>query len=168
MKEINIRRSVRQFSDKKVDESVMFEILKAAMQAPSAMNQQPWEFILIQDKNKIEELSNLSPHAKFSKNAAFMIAILAKKDLKAPGFVQQDLGACTQNLMLEAVSYGIGSTWMGVYSKEDRSEFLINALNIDSEKVEPFALIALGYPNKEDLIKYVDRFDENRIHREMY
>lgn len=132
------------------------------------MNQQPWEFIVVEDKNKIEELSKISPYAKFSKDAAFMIVVLAKKDLKAPSFVQQDLGACTQNLMLEAVSHGIGSTWMGVYSKEDRSKFLIETLNIDTKKVEPFSLIALGYPKTPDLIKFVNRFDEKRIHREMY
>jgi len=169
MKEINIRRSVRQFSTKKVEEEKIIKLLKAAMQAPSAKNQQPWEFIVVEDENKISELSNASKYSVFSKEAPLLIVVLARKDnLKVSEYVPQDLGACIQNLMLEAVNLELGSTWMGIYPGEERVNFLSKALEIDESKATAFALIAVGYPKKEELNKFVDRFDEKRIHREKY
>ncbi len=169
MKEINIRRSVRQFEDKKVEEDKIIKILKAAMQAPSARNQQPWEFIVIEDKERISKLTSFTPHYKFAAKAPLLILVLVKQtDLLSEDFVQQDLGACIQNLMLEAVSENLGSTWMGLYPREDRIDFFSKTLNIDKSKVLPFALIGVGYPKEEGLNKFTDRFDESRIHREVY
>jgi len=169
MKAIDIRRSVRQFSTTKVEEVKIIKLLKAAMQAPSAVNQQPWQFIVVEDRQRIEELALCSKYSKFAREAPLLIVVLTKvKDLISENYIQQDLGACCQNLMLEAVELDLGSTWMGIYPDKERMDFIIESLNIDRNEALPFALIAVGYPKHKDLNKFIDRFDEKRIHREKY
>jgi nitroreductase len=163
MKIIDERRSVRSFSDQKVEEEKILNILKAAMQAPSAKNQQPWEFVVIENYSVLKQLVSVSNYEKFEKGASVAIVVLAKtKDLKSEKFFPQDLGASIENLLLEAVEQGLGATWLGVYPKEERVEALNDILDL-KEDVIPFALIALGYPKKENQNKYIDRFDEKRI-----
>jgi len=160
---INNRRSVRKYSTKKVEENKLIAILKAAMQAPSAVNQQPWEFIVVENEEKKDILSNTSNHTKFSANASAIVVVLLKSEgLKASEFAPQDLGASIQNLMLEAVNQGLGTTWMGVYPNQERVDYVRKALNVE-ERVSPFALIAVGYPENESSNKFIDRFDEKRI-----
>ncbi len=163
MKIINERRSVRSFSDQKVEEEKILNILKAAMQAPSAKNQQPWEFVVIENDSVLKQLVRVSNYEKFEKGASVAIVVLAKtKNLKSEKFFPQDLGASIENLLLEAVEQGLGATWLGVYPKEERVEALNDILDL-KEDVIPFALIALGYPKKENQNKFIDRFDEKRI-----
>jgi len=160
---INKRRSVRKFSNKKVEEDKLILILKAAMQAPSAVNQQPWEFIIVQNEEKIIQLANTNSYTKFSQKASAIVVVLLKNlDLKAERFAPQDLGASIQNLLLETVNQGLGATWMGIYPDEDRILYVRKALSID-QAVTPFALVAVGYPEREDLNKYIDRFNKDRI-----
>lgn len=164
MEVINKRRSVRLFSDKKIERKEINLILRAAMQAPSAGNQQPWEFAVIEDRENIEKLSLASPYSKFSANANVIIIVyLREENLKHAAYVQQDLGACIENLLLEATNLKIGSTWMGIYPDKERSDYIKKLINLD-DSLTPFATIALGYPKNEDSIKFIDRFDENRIH----
>ncbi len=163
MDTINNRRSVRKYSTKIVEEEKLFAILKAAMQAPSAVNQQPWEFIVVENEDKKNILSQTSTHTKFSQKASAIIVVLMKNvDLKAGEFAPQDLGASIQNLMLEAVNLGLGTTWMGVYPNQERVDYVRKALNIE-ERVSPFALIAVGYPEIDGSNRFIDRFDEKRI-----
>ena len=78
MKIIDERRSVRSFSDQKVEEEKILSVLKAAMQAPSAKNQQPWEFVVIEKDSVLKELVRVSNYVKFEKGASVAIVILAK------------------------------------------------------------------------------------------
>ncbi|MGD1823121.1 MAG: nitroreductase family protein [Pleomorphochaeta sp.] len=160
---INNRRSVRKFLDKKVEDEKLITILKAAMQAPSACNQQPWEFIVVENSEKKEALSKTSPHTSFAKNASSIIVVLSKKnDLKAEKFIDQDLGACIENLLLETVNLNLGATWMGIYPIPSRVDYVKNVLDINKEVI-PFALIAIGYPLDNKANKFINRFDESRI-----
>eukprot|EP01156_Anaeramoeba_ignava_P015327 Anaeramoba_ignava/a612767_28.p1 GENE.a612767_28~~a612767_28.p1 ORF type:complete len:168 (-),score=42.81 a612767_28:467-970(-) len=164
MKIINERRSVRSFLEKKVEKEKIISILKAAMQAPSAKNQQPWEFVVVENEEIKEKLSLTSQYTKFSKNAATLIVVLSRNnELSAKDFVQQDLGACIENLLLEVVNQNLGATWMGVYPNQERVEYVSNLLNLNKSLV-PFALVALGYPKKENSNRFIDRFDNSRIH----
>ena len=82
MKVIDNRRSVRKFSNQEVDQVIVEKLLRAAMQAPSAGNQQPWEFIVVEDKVKLEELSNMSPYATPVKRSAVSIVVLGNRSTK--------------------------------------------------------------------------------------
>ena len=163
MKEIFTRRSVRSYTDQKISNEDMKLILQAAMAAPSAINQQPWEFIVVDDKALLEELGNCSPHSKFLPTAAACIIVLLNKNKVKCDLFQQDLSAVTENIMLEARYLGIGSCWIGTYTRLDRMAYVTKMFNLP-EYIEPFSIISLGYPKDENAFVEKDRFNEELIH----
>ncbi len=166
MENINIRRSIRSFVEKTVEEEKIKNILRAGMQAPSACNQQPWEFIVVRSTEGKNEIGKINPNGKYLTSADSLIVLLNRKDnLARVGMVDQDMGACTQNMLLEVVEQGLGAVWVGVKSVPDRMEFLAKTLELP-DNIEVFAIIALGY--SEELNRCVDRFDETKIHSEKY
>ena len=115
---IKIRRSIRTYINKDVEEEKIEEILKAAMQAPSSKGACPWEFIVVDDNEILEKLSRCQHRAKHIKDANICIVVLGNKDrFIKPGKWMQDLGASTQNLMLEATNQGLASCWVGVFQR---------------------------------------------------
>ena len=167
MNSIFTRRSVRKFLDKAVEPEVIDRMLRAAMQAPSATNQQPWEFIVIDDRQTIDKLSEFSPYAKMLPGAPLAVVILEKQGMRAPLFTEQDLGAAAQNMMLQLVEDGLGSVWMGVGRGSEREAFLTEMFSLP-ETVKPFGVFAIGYPADENANKFVDRYEESRVHWNKY
>ncbi len=166
MDTINIRRSIRSFVSKNVEDDKIEKLLRAGMQAPSAGNQQPWEFVVVKDEETKDKLATISPYAKPCKEAPVSIVLLENSsNLKFPLNSDQDMGACAQNILLEAVELGLGAVWIGVKPYEDRIKIITEALNLP-EKVVPFAIIPVGYSDMEN--KFVDRFDENRVQYNQY
>lgn len=167
MNSIFTRRSVRKYLDKAVEPEKIDRMLRAAMQAPSATNQQPWEFIVIDDRQTIDRLADFSPYAKMLPGAPLAVVILEKQGAKAPLFTEQDLGAAAQNMMLQLVEDGLGSVWMGVGRGTERETFLTEMFSLP-ETVKPFGVFAIGYPADETANKFVDRYDETRVHWNKY
>jgi nitroreductase len=166
MKEINIRRSIRKYTGQAVSEDQIDQLLRAAMQAPSAGNQQPWEFIVVEDQDLLEKASKMSPYSAMVKDASVAIVFLVNEEnMRFPDNWQQDLSAATQNLLLEAVSLELGAVWLGIAPVTDRMKFISDLFNLPPH-VKPFSLVPVGYPAEEN--KFVDRFDEKRIHRNRY
>lgn len=163
MKEIFTRRSVRLFSKKDVEPEKIDLMLRAAMQAPSAVNQQPWSFLVVKDKDKLSTLSELCPGSKMVKNANGVICLLidTQQD-KRPLMWPQDMSAAMQNLLLEAVHLGLGAFWIGVFPLEERMNKLSTMLNIPNRYL-PFALCAFGYPQDEEANKFIDRYHSSRV-----
>ncbi|RQD71832.1 MAG: nitroreductase family protein [Tindallia sp. MSAO_Bac2] len=158
---IKLRRSARTFETKPVEREKVEEILRAAMQAPSAHNQQPWEFLVVEDANKIKELSQLHQYTAPLAGAPVAIVVLMnRKRLKVEAFWQQDISAAVQNMMLQAVDLGLGTLWMGVAPKEEYMTKVKEMCQLP-EEVEAFGLFAVGYTEKN---RFKDRFDESRIH----
>ena len=163
MNEIFIRRSVRKFNTKRVEEEKINEILRAGMQAPSAKNQQPWEFIVVRGEKNLEELSKYNVYATCLKGANVAIIVLCNTEkLIMPEFWQQDLSAVTQNIELQAVTLGLGSVWMGTAPEEKKMNYIKEMFSL-KDNLLPFSVIALGYPLYENANKFKDRFDESRI-----
>ncbi len=164
MNSIFTRRSVRTFLDKKVETEKVQEILKAAMQAPSAANQQPWEFIVVRGKDNLETLAKCNPYAGCLKNADLAIVTLGNKTkMTFPQYWQQDLGAATQNMLLQITELGLGAVWLGTGPDEDRMEYIQKLYDLD-ENLLPYSIIAVGYPKDDNANHFVDRFDEDKIH----
>ncbi len=162
------RRSVREFADTMVERDKIEKILAAAMQAPSAGNQRPWEFLVVEDKENLLKLSDVHQYAKPTANAPLAIVLLYNKTrLKFSGFEDQDMGACTQNLLLEVVNQGLGAVWMGVAPLQERIEYISKMYDLD-ENIVPFAVVAIGYPKNVDANKFVDRYESDRVHYEKY
>ena len=163
MKAIFNRRSIRKYEDRPVEKEKIEKLLRAAMQAPSAANQQPWEFLVIEDKEVLNKLAQTSPYSKMVASSAVTFVLLSRKEgLLAPGCVPQDMGAASENLLLEAVELELGAVWLGIASIEDRMEYIKKLFDLP-ENIEPFALIPVGYPDGQKN-KFVDRFDETRVH----
>lgn len=168
MKEINIRRSVRSYNSEKVSKEDILKILKSGMQAPSAGNQQAWEFIVIENKDSLQELTNISKYARAIGESSFSVLVLGTP-IKARFVenIEQDLGAVCQNMLLEATHLGIGSLWTAVSPLKDRMDFAKKHFNLN-DNLLPYALIAFGYPKDESAFKFKDYFDESKIHYEKY
>jgi len=168
MKIINNRRSVRKFQSTPIEPEKIEKLLRAGMQAPSANNQQPWEFIIVKDKALKYQVSQTQPYATMAKDAPLVMIVAGNEDrLMSPENMQQDLGACTENILLEAVELGLGATWLGVFPIEVRVKHLQSALEMP-ENILPYAIIIVGYPLSEDANHYTDRYDESRVHTDTY
>ncbi len=163
---INIRRSIRSFRAEEVEVEKIEKLLRAAMQSPSAGNQQPWEFVVVKNQETREKLASISPYAKPIKEAPLSIVLIENLDnLNFPQNSTQDMGACAQNILLEAVELGLGAVWLGVNPEKDRMKIVSETLNLPENTV-PFAVIAVGYSDKKN--EYVDRFVSSKIHHEKY
>ncbi|MBP3704743.1 MAG: nitroreductase family protein [Clostridia bacterium] len=156
------RTSVRKYTEQPIEPEKTELLLRAAMAAPSACNQQPWEFYVTANKDKLAELSACSPYATPTAGAALAIVPCYRKEgLIAPSYAEIDLSACVENILLEAEELGLGAVWMGIAPGRERMENVRRAMSI-TDDLEPFAIIAVGYPAAES--KQQDRFDPARIH----
>lgn len=162
MKEIFERISVRKYQDKSVEADKIEQILRAAMAAPSASNQQPWEFYVVTDKEKIRQLSRISPYAACAENAPLIIVPCYRTEgLRWNETVLLDLSAATENMLLEITSLGLGGVWLCAAPLEDRMTRTESVLELPAN-LRAFSLIAIGYPAESRTQQ--NRFDENRIH----
>lgn len=155
------RQSIRRFKEDKVPKEKITALLQAAMQAPSANNQQPWDFIVVEDKETLVTLSKASNGAWMLDHAPLAIVPVLRSGDRSPRLAVQDISAATQNILLEATQQDLGGVWIGVYPLEERIEYIRNVLDIPIE-VNPFCMIALGYPNESKELKL--RYDESRIY----
>jgi len=168
MKIIDTRRSVRQFKEQLVEKKTIVEIIKAGMQAPSAGNQQPWEFIVVQDEEMLFRLSKMNPYAEPIKRAPVAIVLLANlNNLNFPQYWQQDMSSAVQNMLLEVVNQSLGAVWLGAAPDEDRIAYIRECLSIP-DGVEPFCILAIGHPLDANANHYVNRYKEERIYYEHY
>jgi nitroreductase len=160
---IHGRRSIRKYSDQPVSEQLVHQILSAAMAAPSASNQQPWQFVIIDDRSILDRIPKLNPAAGALRQAPLAIVVCGDlRQEKAKGFWVQDCSAAIQNLLVAAYAKGLGTVWMGLYPLEIRVTEMCELLKLPKEVI-PLAVIAVGYPAEQK--QPVDRFDASRIHR---
>jgi nitroreductase len=146
---IEKRRSIRKFkTDKPVTREQLDRLLGAAMIAPSACNSRPWEFIAVTKREVLDEIARVHPYAAMCATATAAIVVVALPQTDRPaGYFPQDCGAATQNILLEAVSMGLGACWCGVHPKEDRVASIRELFNIREPKI-PFNVIAIGTPDE--------------------
>ena len=162
MNSIFHRISVRKYEDKPVEKEKIMEILKAGMQAPSACNQQPWEFYVVTDKEKIQKLSKVTPYTGCAAGApAVIVPVYHTEGLVAPSFAQIDMSIAQENIWLETDTLGLGGVWFGIAPVEERMEEVHRLLGLP-ENVKVFSMFALGYP--AETRPQQDRFDPERIH----
>jgi nitroreductase len=159
---IKTRRSIRKFLNKPIPTEIVREILEAAMFAPSAGNQQPWQFIVLDDRKFLDEVPRICATASMCRQSPMAILVCGDTSLeKYPGFWAQDCSAAVENLLLAAHALGLGAVWAGVYPMKDRVEAFRRRLNLP-EEITPFALVALGYPNEVPAAP--KRYREERVH----
>lgn len=155
------RTSVRQYKERPVEKEKVELMLRAAMAAPSAMNQQPWEYYVVTDQETIGKLSESTPYAGCAKGAPLVFVACYRRECLRPMYAQIDLSASVENLLLEADELGLGAVWMGIAPIEERMKLVGEIVKMPDE-LQAFALIACGYPLKEQAQQ--DRYDEARVH----
>ncbi len=158
------RRSIRKYTGEKVTDAQIEDLLRAGMYAPSAVNKQPWHFIVFRNKKMINEIIEIHPNAKMLKNASAAILVCWDDNLQHDvGYGPVDCSAATQNILLAAHGKALGAVWVGLYPREHRISGVHKLFKLP-ENIKPFAIISLGYPaEKKD---FPDRFKKDRIHYE--
>ena len=140
------RKSIREYKPQPVPDELVQELLEAAMQAPSAGNQQPWHFIVVTDRKQLDALAEVKPYGKMLHSAPLGIVVCGDTKLeKYRGFWVQDCSNATMNLLLAAHDRGLGAVWVGVYPVEDRVADLKQILGLP-DSVIPLCVVPLGYP----------------------
>lgn len=162
MDSIFSRRSIRKYLPKPVTYNLIENILKAGMNAPSAGDEQPWHFIIINKHGLLQNISEIHPYAKMLKDAP--VAILVCGDLnvlKVKDLWIQDCSAASENMLLAAHDLGLGAVWIGVYPAQNLVKEVRNIINIP-QHIVPFSIIGMGYPAEEKAGRL--RYDKAKVH----
>lgn len=165
---INTRRSIRKYLDKAVSDEDILKIIKAGMQAPgSRLGAEPWEFVIIKNKDTLAKLGEIKPRVTDAPVAIVLVANIERAFYKQVW--QQDMGAAAENMLLETVNLGLGGLWNGVAPDEERMAKIGEIIGIgDITNTKPYCIITVGYPAEGWENKFMDKFDEERIHHEKY
>ena len=162
---IMARKSVRSYTSRPVEKEKVDIMLKAAMAAPSAVNKQPWAFIVIDDRDVLNKLAEVLPYAKMTAEAPMAIVVCGDLSKALNGETDRywmlDCSAASENLLLAAESMGLGAVWTAVYPENDRIAKVRSVLSLP-DHIIPFNLIPVGYPQHREESK--DKFKTENIH----
>lgn len=156
------RRSIRQFTDQPVEAEKVENLLRAAMQAPSAHNKQPWHFLIINDRNLLNQIADFHPYAKMLYKAPLALAVCGDLGQESNDrYLALNCAAATQNILLAAHGLNLGAVWIAVYPREERIKKIKLLLELPLHII-PISLVAVGYPAQK--IEPEDRYDPKRVH----
>ena len=157
------RRSIRKYSRQEIPDELVERLLRAAMNAPSAGNQQPWSFIVVRDRDLLDQVPDVHPYSSMITHAPLAIVVCGdQRDIKWPQMWEQDCSAATENLLVEAQLLGLGAVWLGVHPLPERVEGLQRLFGMPAEVI-PFSLVPIGFPAEKK--PPADRYDAERVHR---
>lgn len=161
---IATRTSVRDYEARPVEKEKIEKMLRAAMAAPTAMNKQPWHFVVVDQRNVLDALAGTNPYAKMLKKAPLAIVVCGNTDKMIEGggrdFWIQDASAATENLLLAAHAMGLGAVWTGAYPSEERCISISKVLSL-SDNLVPLNMIVVGYPAEQPQPK--QKFKEENV-----
>jgi nitroreductase len=145
------RRSIRVFKPGTVGETIITQLLQAAMAAPSAVAKDPWRFVVSQQRDLLAALASVLANGSMLHTASLCITVCA--DMEAAhdrqlSYALQDCSAATENLLLAAPAFGLGACWLGVHPREDKIRRVREILGLPAS-VMPVASIAIGHPGEE-------------------
>ena len=160
------RRSIRRYTDEAVSAADVERLLRAAMAAPSAGNQQPWTFVVVRERTLLDAIPDFHPYAAMMPKAPVALVVCGlPESCKWPQMWVQDCSAATQNILVEAAALGLGAVWLGVHPLEERERGVRALLGIP-EDVVPFAIVPVGHPAEHKGPS--DRYDPGRVHIERW
>jgi nitroreductase len=165
---IHTRRSIRKYAAQPVSDELIEQILKAGMMAPSARNEQAWQFVVVRRPETLEALSGVSPYSGMARQAQAVIVVCGDRQRETVADLDYwalDCSAATQNMLLAAHALGLGSVWVAVYPRQERVAALRQVLPLP-DTIVPLCLLPLGYP--AETREPVERYDLTRIHHEQW
>jgi len=158
---ITKRRSVRAFTGEPIDRAQLELALQAAMAAPSARNSQPWEFLVITERDRVQAICAAHPYAKFGEKAGAVVLPIGVKE--GYGWFDQDMGAATENFLLAIANLGLGATWCGM--PDALQPILREQITLPEDKYM-YALIPVGVPAEDKPAR--TQYESSRVHWETY
>ena len=166
---IMTRTSVRAFTDRPVEDEKIEQMLRAGMAAPTAVNKQPWAFVVVKSREQLDRLKEANPNARMLASAQLAIAVCGDmtKAIEGPmqSFWIQDASAATENILLAAHALGLGAVWTGVYPNPERVAAVSEVLELPSYAV-PLCVIPIGYPAESPEPK--DKWKTENLHYEKW
>ena len=149
---IMTRTSIRQYTDQTISNDTIETLLRAGMAAPTAVNKQPWHFIAITDRMKLDSVAVANPNAGMAKKAPLVIVVCGnlKKALEGPAqaYWVQDCSAATENILLAAHGLGLGAVWTGIYPIKERLDAFNQLLKLP-DTIIPLCAIVIGHPAEQ-------------------
>lgn len=169
LENIATRTSIRKYQDKPVEKEKIKKLLEAAMAAPSAMNKQPWHFIVVTDKNILASIAKANHNSEMAAHAPLAIVVCGDTDKSIPGrpagYWVQDASAASENILLAAHAMGLGAVWTGTYPMPERVAPITKILGLP-KNIIPLNTIVIGYPAENPQPK--DKFKEENISYNSY
>lgn len=160
------RTSIRVFKPARLTDSQIETLLRAGMAAPTAVNSQPWEFVVVDDEALLDSIQAALPNARISNGCQQVIVVCGNDeralDGEGKGYWLQDCSAATQNILLAAHATGLGAVWCGVAPIKERMDRLAEILKVPAN-VMPFSVICVGQPDEAPAPK--DKWRPDRVHR---
>ena len=157
------RRSVRKFTEKKVEGELIDKLLEAGCAAPSACNRKPVDFYVITDDEKLTELSKCGRFTRFK--SPLMIIVVGNLSRALPlgmaDYWIHDAAAASENILIEATSLGLGSCWCGIHPQKKFMEKVRESLGLGANQI-PFSMLKIGYP--DEFPAPHEGIDEKRVH----
>lgn len=154
------RKSIRKYSNKPVEQDKIDLIVKSAMSAPSAKNLQPWEILVVTDKNLLKQIAKSIPNASFSKKSQLAIIVCGDQKISERFWVQ-DCCAVTENILLAAESLNLGAVWCAVYPFGDKIEKIQRLFKLP-DNIIPLNVIPIGYPKTK--VKPKQKYNPKKVH----
>ena len=157
------RRSVRKFTEEAVSDEMIEELLHAAMSGPSACNRKPWEFYVITNEQKLEELKGASKFTKISAKLAIVVCgnLSRALPMQLADYWIQDCSAATENILLRVTDLGLGAVWCGIHPQKRAEEKVRTMLDIPKTQI-PLNVIFIGHPGEEPESR--DQYEEKCVH----
>ena len=159
LKEIKSRRSVRKYQNRPVTEEQIREILEAGFWAPTARNKQEWRFVVVLNREKLNELAEKNSYAQMTKDCAFSVIVGFEEGIN-DRYGEVDCGAAIENMLLQAESMGIGSVWCAVMPDSEREAIYRSVLNLPAD-FRTVASVQFGFPGETRIAE--SRFDEKKV-----
>lgn len=162
------RRSIRHYTDRAVPETMVSDLLEAAMAAPAAVAKDPWEFVVVRQPETLRAIAAALPNGKMLAKAPLGFVVCGDLE-RAHGnelsYLLQDCSAATENLLLAASALGLGACWLGVHPREKRIEHIRELFQLPPN-VLPIAAVAVGFPDENTNPR--TRYDDTKVHRETW
>lgn len=165
---IHSRKSVKSFTGATVSIEALAKIVRAGMAAPTAVNKQPWSFVVVTDRQKIDALAAELSNARGINKAGAVIIVCAepeKANLQSKDFAIIDASLASENILLATEALGLGGHWTASYPYEDKMKHVRTVLGIPANII-PLNIILVGVPTGEDKPK--DKYQKDKIHWEKW
>lgn len=171
LKMLQKRRSIRKYQDKEVSGEQIQALLQAALLSPSSRGQRPWQFVLIDQEEILEELAEAKAGgSSFLAGAEIAVAVAA--DPEVSDVWVEDCSIAATHIQMMAEDLGLGSCWIQIRRRQrqdgmDSENYVRDVLDLP-DKLRVLAIVALGYPDEEKPSYELDELNYDRVHYNSY